>query len=153
MLKAFLLSAILTVFASSATAQTLLTIEHDGVSVEYNLEELEALPQTKYVSGNPFFDGEQEYSGPLLREIFKDAGLLDQDSVSMRAINEYTINFPVADASKFDVVVATRINGKLLSVRDKGPLWVMYPFSHHEELSDPVYKGRTVWQLVKITTQ
>ena len=42
------------------------------------------------------------------------------------------------------------MNGKRLSLRDKGPIWVIYPMTDNKELQDPAYNQRLVWQLVKI---
>ena len=41
-------------------------------------------------------------------------------------------------------------NGKKLSRREKGPLWLMYPISDHAELTDPIYLRRLIWQVVRI---
>ena len=41
-------------------------------------------------------------------------------------------------------------DGKPLSRREKGPLWLMYPISDHAELRDPIYLRRLIWQVVRI---
>jgi hypothetical protein len=41
-------------------------------------------------------------------------------------------------------------NGKRLSLRDKGPIWLIYPLDDHAELQDPYYTIRLVWQLTKM---
>ena len=41
-------------------------------------------------------------------------------------------------------------DGKKLSRRDKGPLWLMYPISDHDELKDALYIHRLIWQVVRI---
>jgi hypothetical protein len=38
-------------------------------------------------------------------------------------------------------------------VREKGPLWLMYPFSDVPELSDGIFKSRIIWQLVEVSSQ
>jgi hypothetical protein len=42
------------------------------------------------------------------------------------------------------------MDGVPLSKRDKGPIWMIYPMSDHEELRDPVYNSRLIWQVVKL---
>jgi hypothetical protein len=44
-------------------------------------------------------------------------------------------------------------DGKKLSRRDKGPLWLMYPISDNAELADPRYIHRLIWQVIRIEPQ
>lgn len=37
-----------------------------------------------------------------------------------------------------------------MSVRDKGPLFLIYPFDDNPDLFDEVYFGRSVWQIAQI---
>ncbi len=45
------------------------------------------------------------------------------------------------------MILALRTNGARLTIRDKGPIWLMYPLDDHAELRDPVYNSRLIWQL------
>ncbi|MET0211152.1 MAG: hypothetical protein ABW220_19070, partial [Burkholderiaceae bacterium] len=57
------------------------------------------------------------------------------------------VNIPVADSRQYDVIVARLMDGKPMQVRDKGPLFIVYPFDSHVELRNSVYYGRSAWQL------
>jgi hypothetical protein len=37
-----------------------------------------------------------------------------------------------------------------MAVRDKGPLFIIYPFDQHAELRNSVYHSRCAWQLKAI---
>lgn len=50
----------------------------------------------------------------------------------------------------YDVILATTVDGKQLSVRDRGPLWVVYPTGDKPELRTPVFEARSVWQLKEL---
>ena len=41
-------------------------------------------------------------------------------------------------------------NGGRMSVRDKGPLWIVYPFDSSEEYQAELIYSRSIWQLVRI---
>ena len=69
------------------------------------------------------------------------------------ALDGYSIEIPIEDLQKYDVVVATEIDGKTLSVRDKGPAWIIYPVSANKELADLVYEARSVWQILSIDVE
>lgn len=148
-----ILAASIFVLAAPATAQTVLTVTHDGENVEYDLSALQALPQTEFTTENPFIDGARVYSGPLLRDVLELSDLLDQEVITIRALNDYEIAFPVSDAIDFDVIIALKSEGSLMSIRDNGPLWLMYPVSDHSELNEPIYKSRMIWQLVEISAE
>jgi hypothetical protein len=48
------------------------------------------------------------------------------------------------------VVVAHLLNGKPMSVREKGPLFVIYPFDDDPQLRTTIYYSRCIWQLKSI---
>ena len=92
--------------------------------------------------------GEEQRSvkGVLARDLMKYLGAKGE-YMKLVALDGYIIDVPVADIRKYDVVIATEIDGKTLSVRDKGPAWLIYPVSDHQELDDTVYEARSVWQI------
>jgi hypothetical protein len=63
------------------------------------------------------------------------------------ALNDYRVDMPHDDAQRHDVLVARLLDGQTLSVRDKGPLLVIYPFDSRPELRSAVYYSRSAWQL------
>ena len=48
------------------------------------------------------------------------------------------------------MVLALKRNGEYLSVRDKGPLFIVYPYDTNVELRSPRYYGRSAWQLASL---
>ncbi len=42
-----------------------------------------------------------------------------------KALNDYAIEVSIADAREWPTILAVKANGKYMSVRDKGPLWVV----------------------------
>jgi hypothetical protein len=117
-----------------------------------SLAELEKLPQKKMTVVTPWYPDAQTFEGPLLRDVLKQSGV-KTGLLKMQALNDYIIEIPVADAYQYDVIIATRLNGKAMSVREKGPLFVMYPFDKHEELRKTDYFRRCIWQLKQIAVE
>lgn len=118
----------------------------------FDLAALQQMPQHKIVATTPWYSGANEFSGPLLRDVLKAAGAGDTTSGSLRctALNDYRVEIPQDDAHRFDVVVAHLFNGKPMSVRDKGPLFVIYPFDEQPQLRTTTYFSRCIWQLKAI---
>ena len=48
------------------------------------------------------------------------------------------------------MIVARLLDDKPMSVREKGPLFVMYPFDREPQLRNSQYFSRCVWQLKAI---
>jgi len=114
--------------------------------------QLERLPQHTIRTTTPWYSGAHEFSGPLLRDVLDAAGVPARAEGTARctALNDYRVDLPLDDARRFDVVVARLLDGKPMSVREKGPLFIMYPFDERPELRTSVYFSRCIWQLKAI---
>ncbi len=112
----------------------------------FDMEMLAALPQLSLLQKTPWYPGEKRFSGPLLREVLALAGASGQ-TVEARALNDYKVSLPMQDLQRFDVILARLIDDQPIAVRDKGPLFIIYPFDKHEGLRTSVYFSRCVWQL------
>ena len=53
----------------------------------------------------------------------------------------------MADALTYDVVVARLLDNQPMPRRDKGPLFIIYPFDDHADLRTQLYFTRCAWQL------
>jgi hypothetical protein len=99
---------------------------------------------------NEFTDGIVAYRGPLVRDVLAKLGLDRLEQVRFVAANDYYVDIPTEDFRTYDVILAMEADGKPLSRREKGPLWLMYPISDYSELNDPIYLRRLIWQVVRI---
>jgi hypothetical protein len=50
-------------------------------------------------------------------------------------------------------MVAYRLDDQPMTVREKGPLVIIYPFDARPGLRDAVYYSRAVWQLRRLELQ
>ena len=135
-----------------ASAQdSVLTIINTETGVETTLSETEllALPQVVVNTENEFVDSMTSFEGPLGRDVLALVGE-GGGTVVLTAVNDYAVEVPIEDFINYDVVFAVSADGQRFSRRDKGPIWVVYPMSDHEELLDPVFNARLIWQLVKV---
>ncbi|PKO68624.1 MAG: hypothetical protein CVU22_08080 [Betaproteobacteria bacterium HGW-Betaproteobacteria-16] len=152
---ALTLSALLcgTSFAlDTPTGRTVLTlsgaigVKNAGEVARFDMNMLEALPQHSFTTRTPWFDRPVQFTGPLLADVLA-AVKAQGGSIRASAINDYTITIPMADASAHQVIVARLLDGKPMAVRDKGPLFVIYPFDSDAALRTSVYYERSIWQL------
>lgn len=121
-------------------------------TAQFDLAMLDALSQHTTTTMTPWYDGAQTFSGPLGSAILDAVGATGT-TVTVTALNDYSAEIPLSDFVDYPLILATRINDKELSVRDKGPLFVIYPFNAVPELYNEVYFGRSVWQVTAITVK
>lgn len=126
-----------------------LIVEGGGKKVSFSADDLLALPQKTIATHTMVTDGVHEFQGPLLRDVLAVGGF-GGDMIEATALNDYLSRFPVSDIYDYDVIVAIRMDGQIMSVRDKGPFWIVYPRDDYHELQDMRYDGRWVWQLNRI---
>jgi hypothetical protein len=126
--------------------------KRDG-RADFDMSMLEGLPQRHIQTETPWHTGSRRFSGPLLRDVIGAAGALPAGrarNARMVALNDYRVEIPAEDLERYDLVLALRLDGQPMSVRDKGPLFLMYPFDTQPALRNAVYYSRCIWQLRSI---
>jgi len=118
-----------------------------GDSAVFDLEMLDKLESGVTKTANPWVPGTNEYSGPRFSALLKAVGATGTNSVVVTALNDYTGKVPIDDIVNLNLILATRKNGKPLKIREKGPLFVIYPFSDRPDIYDEVHFCRSVWQI------
>lgn len=107
---------------------------------------LESFGTATLTTWTPWTDGEIEFEGLPLRSL---VAALDArgTAMRMRALNDYHVVVPMSDAHDYEVLIAWRADGVDLTRRDRGPLWLVYPWSAHPDLDERVISQRSIWQL------
>lgn len=108
-----------------------------------------ALPAAGLETTTVVTDGVKRFEGFLMRDLLEYVGA-EGETVTAIALNDYVIDIPIGDFQRFDVLVATHMDGERLLPSDKGPLWIVYPRDDHAELQDIRYDYRWVWQLIEL---
>jgi hypothetical protein len=116
---------------------------------EFDLPMLKALPGRSGAMETPWTKGQTRFDGPLLRSLLEAVGARGK-SLRIVALNDYSAEVPMEDATQFDTMLALAMNGEPMSVRDKGPIFMIYPFDTNPELYNEKYFSRSVWQIKAI---
>lgn len=94
------------------------------------------------------------FTGPLLRDVLAAAGITGAGSRGLQmhtvALNDYRVDIPVRDALQMPVLLATRTDGRTMSVAAYGPTRVVYPTSGYD-LDPSIYEPRWIWQLASMS--
>jgi hypothetical protein len=97
----------------------------------------------------PFTDGVSTFTGVLGSRLLDGLGARGS-GLRASALNDYTIEIPIAELRQYPVLLALDRDGQPLSVRHRGPIWLVYPWSDFPELDDRVHRQRSIWQLVEL---
>ena len=118
----------------------------------FDMGMLERMPQASIHTKTPWYPQARRFTGPLLRDVLALAGgqLGSTSKLRVTALNDYVVEIPGDDVQRFDLVLARLLDDKPMPVRDKGPLFIVYPFHIHPELRNAVYYSRCAWQLKSI---
>ncbi|MFT3822198.1 MAG: hypothetical protein QM750_32040 [Rubrivivax sp.] len=119
---------------------------NDGAQAQFDMPMLERMPQTSFSTHTPWYSQARRFTGPLLRDVLRAAGA-HGSLLRARALNDYRVDIPFEDPQRFDIIIARLLDGAPMPVRDRGPLFVVYPFDSEPELRNAVYYSRSAWQL------
>lgn len=122
---------------------------NDGNTAVMSMQMLSKLPQRTVTTKSPWYPTGATFVGPLLRDVLGAVGAKGK-TITAYALNDYNTEIPFEDALKYDVILARLLNGKPMAVRDKGPLFVVYPFDAVPELQTQVYYNRSAWQVSRL---
>lgn len=123
-----------------------------GDRAVFDMAMLERLPQHSFTAKTPWYPQPRKFTGPLLRDVLAAAGAKGQ-MLKAVALNDYVVDIPFEDAQQHDVILARLLDDKPMPVREKGPLFIVYPFDSKPELRNAVYFSRSAWQLKAIQVQ
>ena len=123
-----------------------LRFPNDGAFAQFDMPMLEHMAQTSFTAKTPWYAQPRKFTGPLLRDVLSAAGA-QGTRLKAVALNDYWVEIPFDDATRHDVIVARLLDDKPMAVRDKGPLFIVYPFDSAAELRSQTYFNRSAWQL------
>ena len=140
---------------AQASSDVLLTVDSlgDGSSLkQFTDADLMALPQFEFATSTIWTAGVSTFSGPTLASVLEAAGAGDGE-LMMTAVNDYKVEVPRAIVEPNVPILANRIDGKPFGIRDKGPLWLMFPFDSDSRYQSEEVYSFSIWQLTHIKVQ
>jgi hypothetical protein len=134
---------------------TILTIsvglerEDGGDTFVFDRAALSALPATNFETSTVWTNGVSSFTGVSLQNLALELGVNDGWFLAT-AINDYTVKIPLSDAVEGGPIIAYLKDGDEMSIRDKGPLWVIYPYDLNIDYRSEVIFSRSIWQLNRL---
>jgi hypothetical protein len=119
---------------------------HNADTLELDRDTLQRLPRTSFTTHTPWTVGASTFAGVTVRDLLAAIGAGSQRFKAI-AIDDYLITVEGVDFDRYPILIAYELDEKPMTLRDLGPLWLMFPFDDHPELSTEINKAFSVWQL------
>ena len=123
----------------------------DGKAV-FDTASLEKLGTVTFQTTTPWYNGRTTFTGIPLQKLMDYVGAKGS-VVKVTALNDYTTIIPLSDFKKYNVILAVKVNGEYMRIRDKGPLFIVYPYDSIPELNNQVYYSRSAWQVSRMSIE
>ncbi|MCL1479057.1 hypothetical protein MIH18_06995 [Marinobacter sp. M3C] len=124
-----------------------------GLVQSWSLGKVDALSQQRITTHSPFFPGTKTFSGPLLADLLAaafSAEPKESTPIKLIALNNYSIQTTFGKLKHADAIVATRKNDLPMSIRDRGPFWIILPLNKRPDLENENFYRLMIWQLSDI---
>jgi hypothetical protein len=133
---------ILTVSGKIGVANT------DGTA-QFDRTMLEALGTVSFTTATPWYKEPVTFEGVPLAKLL-DLLQVHGETLVVVALNDYTTEIPIADATRYNPILALKRNGEYMPVRDKGPIFIVYNYDSDPELRSQKFYSRSAWQVTRI---
>lgn len=120
-----------------------------GGEAHFDLDMLNALGSETIVTSTIWTEGEQTFQGVPLHAVLAALGV-ENGSLRATAVNDYSVEIPFSDAVPGGAMLAYARNGRMMTVRDKGPIWLIYPYDAQPEYQSETHYARSIWQLDRL---
>lgn len=118
-------------------------------TLQLDFAALSELDSTAFETTTIWTEGAHIFQGVSLH-VFAELVGAEAGTFLATAINDYTVEIPVSDAVEGGPIIAYLMDGEEMSVRDKGPLWIIYPYDSSADYRSEVIYSRSIWQLDRI---
>ena len=118
----------------------------------FDMAMLEALGTVSITTRTPWYTDPVTFEGVPMARLMAELGAAGSEVVAV-ALNDYTTEIPISDFAEYGAILALKRDGRYMPVRDKGPLFIVYPYDARSELHSQKFYGRSVWQLARLVVR
>ncbi len=117
--------------------------------LKLDVAQFAALPQHEFSTSTTWTEGTSSFEGVLLKDLIAEVGATGSE-IELSALNDYKITIPTADIRDDGPLLAYKMDGKTMSLREKGPIWLVYPYDANSDYRTEQTYTRSIWQLARI---
>lgn len=154
-LKSLCVVLVVSLGTSTLADEVILTVSgdvgpNDGQNIwAFDRKALKALPSQSIETTTIWTEDMQSFEGVSL-DVLLNHVQAEDGTIRAVALNDYAVTIPTSDAIEGGPIVAYSRNSRAMSVRDKGPLWIIYPYDTNEAYQSEEIYARSIWQLNRL---
>ena len=107
-------------------------------------------PQITFTTQLPWYPDANQFTGFRVSDLLQQLGVEDTLAVSFIALNDYAASTTIENILKYDPIVAYKMNGEKMKVRNKGPYWLVFNLDKYPEIDNTAFHSQMVWQIDEI---
>ena len=115
----------------------------------FDMAMIEAIGLESFSTTTPWYNGPVKFEGVRMSKLLDLVGA-SGTTVTALALNDYKTDIPLDDFRKYPALLATKRDGAYMPVKDKGPLFIVYPYDSDITLKHHVYYARSAWQVARL---
>ncbi len=135
--------------ARATQPDTILEVQlGEGKIIGFTLDDLLALPVTEFETSTVWTQGIDHYAGVLLLDLLHHIGHEPvRGAVNVRALDGYSARIDASLVTEEAPLLSFLRNGRPMSVRDQGPVWLIFPYDHDPAFRTESIYAKSVWQV------
>lgn len=117
---------------------------------ELKLSDLDAFDQKVISTTTLWNSAPRRFAGPELKTLSEMTGLTPIKA-ELQALNDYSVEVPREDWLNYELILSSRIDGKIPRIYEKGPYWLIYNVDTMPKPTPQRFISRMIWQVFRIT--
>lgn len=135
-----------------AEAPVLLRLTLPDQVVALDRAALQEMPEAAFETTTIWTEGVQQFRGVRMTDFLARYGI-EGGILQLVAANDYAIEIPVDSFRPDGAILAYERNGQPMTLRSKGPLWLVYPYDSSADFRSEVIYSNSIWQLDRIVVK
>lgn len=126
----------------------------EGAVIGFTIDDLRALPLTEFETSTVWTQGADTYTGVLLLDLLYHIGHTTvRGAVMVRALDGYSAQVEADLITAEAPLLSFLRNGTPMSVRDQGPIWLIFPYDNNPAFRTESIYAKSVWQVRSLEVQ
>ncbi len=118
-------------------------------AASFDLALLAEIGEASFHTSTIWTEGTKKFTGTPLKALL-DRLQVTAGSLRAIALNDYHADIPVETIDAEAPLLVWAVDGDRLTVRNRGPLWIVYPYDLSDKYRSDQIFSRSVWQLNRI---
>ncbi|ESW59509.1 MAG: oxidoreductase [Rhodobacter sp. CACIA14H1] len=132
------------------TVRGAISVTNSDGAASFDMDMLQAMPSAEFATSTNWTEGVKTFKGVPLKTLLDSLGAKGA-TVTATALNNYSVDIPMEAIEDGVPIIAYTIDGETFSRRDKGPLWIVFPYDSSTEYQSELVFGWSIWQLTELT--